>query len=92
MRPIQCQWPNNCVDAGAIRQTRIYHGLIDDAYGPQMIPLIGADRVLWGSDFPHIRSIGLGAQEHVQKLFGALPPQDQERVVGGNAAKVFKIG
>ena len=73
-------------------KTRIYHGLIDDAYGPQMIPLIGADRVLWGSDFPHIRSIGLGAQEHVQKLFGALPPQDQERVVGGNAAKVFKIG
>jgi predicted TIM-barrel fold metal-dependent hydrolase len=57
-----------------------------------MIPLIGADRVLWGSDFPHIRSIGLGAQEHVQKLFGALPPQDQEQVVGGNAAKVFKIG
>ena len=54
-------------------KTRIYHGLIDDAYGPQMIPLIGADRVLWGSDFPHIRSIGLGAQEHVQKLFGALP-------------------
>lgn len=73
-------------------KTRIYHGLIDDAYGPQMIPLIGVDRVLWGSDFPHIRSIGLGAQEHVQKLFGALPPQDQEQVVGGNAAKVFKIG
>jgi predicted TIM-barrel fold metal-dependent hydrolase len=73
-------------------KTRVYHGLIDDTFGPQMIPLIGADRILWGSDFPHIRSIGLEAQEHVQKMFGALPPQDQEQVVGSNAAKVFKIG
>jgi uncharacterized protein len=72
-------------------RTRVYHGLIDDAYGPQMIPLIGADRVLWGSDFPHIRSIGLEAQEHVHKMFGALPREDRERVVGGNAAKVFKV-
>ena len=73
-------------------KTRVYHGLIDDAYGSQMIPLIGADRVLWGSDFPHIRSIGLEAQAHVKKMFGALLRQDQEQVVGGNAAKVFKIG
>jgi predicted TIM-barrel fold metal-dependent hydrolase len=48
--------------------------------------------VLWGSDFPHIRSIGLEAQAHVQKMFGTLPRQDQEQVVGGNAATVFKIG
>jgi predicted TIM-barrel fold metal-dependent hydrolase len=72
-------------------KTRVYHGLIDDAYGPHMIPLIGADRVLWGSDFPHIRSIGLEAQEHVHKMFSALPRQDQEQVVGGNAAKVFNV-
>jgi predicted TIM-barrel fold metal-dependent hydrolase len=72
-------------------KTRIYHGLIDDAYGASIIPLIGADRVLWGSDFPHIRSIGLGAQEHVHTLFGALPRQDQEQITGGNAAQVFKV-
>ena len=73
-------------------KTRVYHGLIDDAYGPYMIPLIGADRVLWGSDFPHIRSIGLEAQEHVHKLLGALPHAVQEQVVGGNAAQVFNLG
>jgi predicted TIM-barrel fold metal-dependent hydrolase len=73
-------------------KTRVYHGLIDDAYGPQMIPLIGADRVLWGSDFPHIRSIGLEAQAHVHKMFGTLPREAQEQVVGGNAAKVFNVG
>jgi predicted TIM-barrel fold metal-dependent hydrolase len=84
LRPLQLK-------ASDYMRTRVYHGLIDDAYGPQMIPLIGADRVLWGSDFPHIRSIGLEAQEHVQKLFGSLPGQTQEQVVGGNAAEVFKL-
>jgi predicted TIM-barrel fold metal-dependent hydrolase len=73
-------------------RTRVYHGLIDDAYGPEMIPLIGADRVLWGSDFPHIRSIGLEAQEHVHRLLSALPPADQEKVVGGSAVQVFNLG
>ena len=72
-------------------RTRVYHGLIDDAYGPQMIPLIGADRVLWGSDFPHIRSIGLEAQEHVHRLLSALPSADQEKVVGGSAVQVFNL-
>jgi len=72
-------------------RTRVYHGLIDDAYGPEMIPLIGADRVLWGSDFPHIRSIGLEAQEHVHRLLGALPRAAQEQVVGGSAAQVFTL-
>jgi predicted TIM-barrel fold metal-dependent hydrolase len=70
---------------------RVYHGLIADAYGPQMIPLSGADRVLWGSDFPHIRFIGLEAQEHVHKLVGGLPSPDRERVVGGNVAKMFNL-
>ena len=84
LRPLQLK-------ASDYMRTRVYHGLIDDAYGPQMIPLIGADRVLWGSDFPHIRSIGLEAQGHVHKLLGDLPWQAQEQVVGGNAAEVFKL-
>jgi hypothetical protein len=72
-------------------RTRVYHGLIDDAYGPEMIPLLGTDHVLWGSDFPHIRSIGLEVQEHVHGLLGALPQEDQAKVVSGSAARVFNI-
>jgi len=84
LRPLQMK-------ASDYMRTRVYHGLIDDAYGPEMIPLIGADRVLWGSDFPHIRSIGLEAQEHVHRLLGALPHEEQAKVVGGSAAQVFNI-
>ena len=73
-------------------KTRVYHGMIDDEYGPAMIPLIGVDRVLWGSDFPHIRSIGLEAQEHVHTQLAGLSREDQEKIVSGNAANVFHVG
>jgi predicted TIM-barrel fold metal-dependent hydrolase len=72
-------------------KTRVYHGMIDDEYGPAMIPLIGVDRVLWGSDFPHIRSIGLEAQEHVHTQLAGLSREDQEKIVSGNAANVFHV-
>ncbi len=77
--------------ASEYMKTRVYHGMIDDDYGPEMIPLIGADRVLWGSDFPHIRSIGLEAQEHVHTKFAPLAREEQEKIVSGNAAHVFHI-
>ena len=72
----------------AIR-TRIWHGFINDTAAAYSIPYVGASQVLWGSDFPHIRSIGLEAQSSLSQLLGALVREDQEKVVGGNAAHVF---
>ena len=48
--------------ASEYMKTRVFHGFIDDTAAEFAIPYVGADRVLWGSDFPHIRSIGLDAQ------------------------------
>jgi predicted TIM-barrel fold metal-dependent hydrolase len=72
-------------------RTRVYHGFISDTAADCSIPHIGVDQVLWGSDFPHFRSIGLEAQTALHNLLGSLPHQDQEKVVGGNAAQVFSL-
>jgi len=72
-------------------RTRVYHGFISDTAADYSIPPIGVDQVLWGSDFPHFRSIGLEAQTALHELLGTLPRQDQEKVVGGNAAQVFNL-
>src|SRR5215831_15833277 len=72
-------------------RTRVYHGFISDTAADYSIPHIGVDQVLWGSDFPHFRSIGLEAQSALHTLLGTLPRQDQEKVVGGNAAQVFNL-
>ena len=72
-------------------KTRIWHGFIDDPYALMVIPHIGADQTLWGTDFPHEESVGLGAREIAAKTVGGLPREDQEKVVGGNAAKVWGL-
>ena len=72
-------------------KTRIFHGFIDDVYAQYVIPHVGAERVLWESDFPHIRSIGLEAHDAVGRLLSSLPQVDQDKVVGLNAASVFNL-
>jgi predicted TIM-barrel fold metal-dependent hydrolase len=70
---------------------RIWHGMIDDPLGQEAIRHIGVDQVLWGSDFPHVRSIGLETQERVAKLYDGLSREDQDKLVAGNVARVFNL-
>ena len=56
-----------------------------------VVDTFGPSRMMWGSDFPHFRSIGLEAQTALHTLLGTLPRQDQDKVVGGNAAQVFHL-
>ncbi|MBM3508976.1 MAG: amidohydrolase [Alphaproteobacteria bacterium] len=72
-------------------RTRVWHGMIDDAFGAETIPEIGFDRILWGSDFPHVRSIGLDARPRLKKMFASFSEADRQRIVAGNAAHVFNI-
>ena len=73
-------------------RTRVYHGFISDEAAQSAIPYVGASQVLWGSDFPHLRSIGLNAQSDVYRLIDTLPREDQEKIIHGNAARVFNVG
>lgn len=70
---------------------RMWHGVINDPEANHVIHLLGPDCVLWGSDFPHIRSIGIEAQGHVASLLEGLSREDQENVVGGNTAALYAI-
>jgi predicted TIM-barrel fold metal-dependent hydrolase len=70
-------------------RTRVWHGFIDDTAAVYSIPYVGVSQVLWGSDFPHTRSIGLEAQSTLSQQLASLSHEDQEKVVGGNAAHVF---
>ena len=84
--------PRLKMKASDYMRERIWHGFIDDTAAGFAIPYVGASRVLWGSDFPHIRSIGLDADSAVFNLIADLPPHEQEMVVGGNATEVFRVG
>ncbi len=83
--------PKLDMKASDYMKTRIWHGIIDDPFGAEAIARIGVDRVLWGSDFPHVRSIGLDAQSRLARLFGKLSDADQHRLVAGNVAGLYGL-
>jgi predicted TIM-barrel fold metal-dependent hydrolase len=55
-----------------------------------MLDLVGEDRVLWGSDFPHIDAT-LDAPDLIRASVAGLSGARQRAVLGGNAAAVFGI-
>jgi predicted TIM-barrel fold metal-dependent hydrolase len=54
-----------------------------------LIKLMGADRVVFGSDFPHAEGMS-DPLSYVDELEG-LPREDIARVMGGNLAEVMKV-
>jgi len=59
----------------------------DDPIG--LIKLIGADRVVFGSDFPHPE--GLADPISYVKVLDTLPEEDIRRIMGGNLAQIMKV-
>ena len=56
-----------------------------------VLDLVGEDRVLWGSDYPHIDST-LEAPSQIRASIAGLSPARQRAVLGENAARLFGIG
>ena len=55
-----------------------------------VLDLVGEDRVLWGSDYPHIDST-LQAPNQIRTAVADLSPARQAAVLGGNAQRVFGL-
>jgi predicted TIM-barrel fold metal-dependent hydrolase len=70
---------------------RIWHGLIDEKTGLAALPQLGASQVVWGSDFPHTISVGLGVREALSDLLEGVPSADREKLVAANAAELFGL-
>ena len=77
--------------ASEYMKTRVFHGFIDDTAAGPAIRYVGADRILWGSDFPHIRSMGLDAQSTLYQQLQTFSEEDQAKLVCDNAVKVFDL-
>jgi predicted TIM-barrel fold metal-dependent hydrolase len=55
-----------------------------------VMDLLGEERVLWGSDFPHIDST-LEAPRLIRENIAALSEERQRKLLGANARGVFPI-
>ncbi|MBM3217635.1 MAG: amidohydrolase [Candidatus Rokubacteria bacterium] len=62
-----------------------------DPIGVKLIDELGADTIMWGSDFPHPDGIWPDSQEYVQKELGHLPAATRRKVVCENAGKLYGL-
>jgi predicted TIM-barrel fold metal-dependent hydrolase len=60
-----------------------------DPIGVKLIDELGADRVMWGSDFPHPDGIWPDSQEYLKRELGGVPAAVRRKVVCENAAKLY---
>jgi predicted TIM-barrel fold metal-dependent hydrolase len=55
----------------------------------EVIDVIGKDRFMWGSDYPHDEGTHPFTREHLRQLFSAFPEKELRAVLGGNCAELY---
>jgi uncharacterized protein len=53
--------------------------------------IVGDDRILFETDFPHPTCLYPAPVESVAEKMGALRPETQARVMGDNARKLYRL-
>lgn len=56
-----------------------------------VLEMVGYDNVLWASDFPHPDGLWPDSQQYIQSMFGDLDPVLRDKIVYGNAAKLYDL-
>ncbi len=62
-----------------------------DPVGVKLIDELGADNIMWGSDFPHPDGIWPDSKEYIEKELGHLPEATRRKIVCDNAAKLYRF-
>lgn len=70
---------------------RVYHGLVDELYLDKVLDIVDTRTLVWGSDFPHIRSTYPRSHEVVRKVFGHLGTETLDAITIHNAARLYKF-
>jgi predicted TIM-barrel fold metal-dependent hydrolase len=64
---------------------------VDERTLPTLIPFVGEDRIVWGSDYPHHDCKFPGAVKTLEKTISTLPQRVRERILGENAEALYGL-
>jgi predicted TIM-barrel fold metal-dependent hydrolase len=68
-----------------------YATFMDDPVALRLIDMIGEDTIMWSIDFPHAEGVYGYAGEIAKGIYDAIGHDKAKKVLGGNAARVWKI-
>jgi predicted TIM-barrel fold metal-dependent hydrolase len=73
-------WHNNC-----------YATFMHDPAGLRLLDIIGADRVMWSSDYPHLESTLGFTWSAMESVIDVATEDEARMILGGTAMKVFNL-
>jgi predicted TIM-barrel fold metal-dependent hydrolase len=63
----------------------------DERTLPLLAPMVGADRIVWGSDYPHADSTFPGAAAALRETIAPLDGAAQAGILSTNAARLYRV-
>jgi len=63
----------------------------EDLAGMRTYDLIGAENIMFSTDYPHSDTTFPHTREIIEKHFASIPPKDREAMLSGNAAKAYGL-
>jgi predicted TIM-barrel fold metal-dependent hydrolase len=69
-----------------------HFGYMTDTFGLRNLQYVGAERVLWSNDYPHISADWPYSWRVIQSSMSGLSPADQRLILAGNAQRLYKFG
>lgn len=95
---VNCSWAERLL--GLKRLARLpseylrdhaHWGFFDDPIGVQLRHCVGVDRIMWGTDFPHIVSRWPHSLPVMEEQMAGAPEDEKRKMLAGNAIKFFHL-
>lgn len=64
---------------------------ITDRVGIATRHTVGVDNIMWSSDYPHHGNDWPYSRKVIDEMMGHIPTEERERIIGGNAARIFAL-
>jgi predicted TIM-barrel fold metal-dependent hydrolase len=72
-------------------QQHCYATFMTDPSGFRLLDQIGADRVMWSSDYPHLEGMFGTGWTAMQQVVDAVSEDDARKILGGTAIELFAL-
>lgn len=70
-------------------ERHFHFGYMTDTFGVQHRHFVGAERILWSSDYPHVSADWPHSWRTIQASFSGVSPEERALILHGNAERLF---
>lgn len=72
-------------------QRQVWATFQEDPIGIRLLDILGSDRVMWASDYPHIDGTWPNSMKAIEEQFGKLSEADRRRITSENARNLYGL-